>query len=81
MAKSKENNKRLMIVSRLLFIIYMAVALYILLMSESFGRTVTENYRYNLKPFAEIKRFYYLIGTESNTKAVLNLFGNVICFT
>ncbi len=80
MAKSKENNKRLMIVSRLLFIIYMAVALYILLMSESFGRTVTENYRYNLKPFAEIKRFYYLIGTESNTKAVLNLFGNVICF-
>ena len=80
MAKSKENNKRLMIVSRLLFIIYMAATLYILLMSESFGRTVTENYRYNLNPFSEIKRFYYLIGTDSNTKAMINIFGNIICF-
>lgn len=72
--------KRLILVSRLLFILYMVFALYILLLSESFGRAVTVNYRYNLQPFMEIKRFYRLLGTDSYKKAVLNLFGNIICF-
>lgn len=73
--------KRLMIVSRLLFVLYMFLALYILLLSESFGRAVTDNYRYNLRPFVEIKRFYHLLGTGCHQKAVLNLFGNIVCFT
>lgn len=69
-----------MIVSRLLFIIYMACALYILLLSEGFGRTTYDHYRYNLTPFVEIKRFYHLLGSSRTRKAVINLFGNVICF-
>lgn len=73
--------KRLIIVSRLLFVFYMIFALYILLLSESFGRTVTDNYRYNLEPFVEIKRFYHLLGTGCHEKAVLNLLGNIVCFT
>ena len=72
--------KRLILVSRLLFILYMIFALYILLLSESFGRTVTDSYRYNLHPFMEIKRFYDLLGTGCHKQAVLNLFGNIICF-
>lgn len=75
-----EKSKRLIMVSRLLFIIYMIFALYVLLMAESFGRTVTDQYRYNLVPFMEIKRFYSLLGTGWNGKAFLNLFGNVLCF-
>lgn len=73
--------KRLILVSRLLFILYMIFALYILLLSESFGRTVTDSYRYNLHLFIEIKRFYHLLGTGCHRQAVLNLFGNIVCFT
>ena len=79
MAGGRES-RRLRTFSRLLFIIYMAVTLYMLLLSESFGRKVKEEYRYNLQPFNEIKRFYHLLGTDNNEKAILNLVGNIICF-
>lgn len=67
-------------ISRLLFIIYMAVALYFLLMSERLGRAACHEYRYNLRLFSEIKRFYRLMNTRHRWKAVMNLWGNIICF-
>lgn len=72
--------KRLIYVSRLLFIIYLLFLLYFLLISESMGRVASDHYRYNLKPFAEINRFYNLFGTDFDLKAVLNIYGNILCF-
>ena len=79
MAKAK-NNRRLRMISRLLFILYMAIALYVLLLSENFDRRAKTEYRYNLVPFQEIDRFYHLLGTERHEKAMLNLAGNILCF-
>lgn len=80
MGKTSKENKRLMWVSRLLFILYMVCVLYFLLVSEGFGRTNSNGYRYNLTLFAEIKRFYGLLGGSMNFRAIINLFGNVVCF-
>jgi glycopeptide antibiotics resistance protein len=44
------------------------------------GRVASDHYRYNLKPFAEINRFYNLFGTDFDLKAVLNIYGNIFCF-
>ena len=79
MRKKKEKSKRLIIVSRLLFVLYMLCVLYFLLVSEGFGRTNGGVYRYNLEPLAEIKRFYNMLGGTRTYKAVLNLFGNIAC--
>lgn len=74
------NHKRLIIVSRLLFAIYLICTLYFMFFSESMGRSIGSSYRYNLKPFLEIERFYGMIGGNMNIKACINLFGNVLCF-
>lgn len=79
MGKTKKN-RRLRMISRLLFILYMAIALYVLLLSENFDRRAKTEYRYNLVPFQEIERFYHLLGTERHEKAMLNLAGNILCF-
>lgn len=80
MRRKKEKSKRLIIISRLLFVLYMLCVLYFLLVSEGFGRTNGGVYRYNLEPLAEIKRFYNMLGGTRTYKAVLNLFGNIVCF-
>ena len=43
------------------FCIYIAAMVYFLFFSERYGRTEVSGYRYNLKPFSEIKRYlkYY----------------------
>ncbi len=78
--RTGRNQKRLMIVSRLLFIIYLGFTLYFMFFSERMGRSVCDSYRYNLEPFVEIKRFYSLLGSDMTLTAYINLFGNVLCF-
>lgn len=80
MSKKNKMSKRLITVSRLLFILYMLCVLYFLLISEGFGRNGNVGYRYNLIPFAEIKRFYNMLSSPASYKAILNLFGNIVCF-
>lgn len=80
MGRTEKKNKRLIFVSRLLFIVYMLCVLYFLLVSEGFGRTTGDCYKYNLTLFTEINRFYGLLGSSMNMKAIINLFGNVVCF-
>ena len=56
----KSRTKRyIVLASKILFWIYLLVLLYLLFFSEYYGRTagVTE-YRYNLKLFREIRRFW-----------------------
>lgn len=69
-----------MAVSRLLFLIYMGIMLYVVFFAEQMGRIAGGDYRYNLVPFLEIKRFFYLIGGKWKWSAWLNLAGNVLCF-
>lgn len=79
----KVNYKRLITVSRLLFLFYIFFVLYFLLFAESFGRTeVRREYSYNLTFFKEIKR--YLEWAEASDVGfkmmLLNIWGNIICF-
>ncbi len=79
----KLNSKRLIMVSRLLFVVYMFFALYFLLFAEAFGRMdQRDEYAYNLELFKEIKRYINWANmSEYGFKAMLlNIFGNILCF-
>lgn len=66
---------------KVLFVFYIIFLLYFLIFSEWYGRVgVSENYRYNLELFKEIKRFL-MYRKELGTFAVFtNLFGNILIF-
>ena len=66
----------------LLFILYVLLLIYFLFFSEEYGRAaeVQQEYRYNLVPFVEIRRFW-IYRKQLGTFAVFsNIFGNVIGF-
>ena len=66
----------------LLFLIYLIILIYLLFFSESYGRhALTEGqYRYNLQPFQEIRRFAVYWKNVGFWAAFLNLGGNVLGF-
>lgn len=67
--------------SRICFVIYMALLVYFLLLSYGFGRGEGyENYRYNLVPFLEIKRFIKYYECIDFPSVVINLLGNIVAF-
>lgn len=68
-------------VSRICFVIYMALLVYFLLLSDGFGRGEGyENYRYNLVPFQEIMRFIKYYEYIDFPSVVINLLGNIVAF-
>ncbi|SHK27440.1 Glycopeptide antibiotics resistance protein [Anaerocolumna jejuensis DSM 15929] len=75
------SNKLIMSVSRLLFALYLILLAYFLFFSEHYGRTIISGeYRYNLTPFKEVKRFIEyrnIIGPEG---FIVNIFGNIFAF-
>ena len=77
MAAIKQHKRILTI----LYVFYLCLLFYFLFFSEGFGRMGgSAEYRYNLKPFREIMRFYryrYILG---NKAFFINVFGNVIAF-
>ncbi|MBR1757638.1 MAG: VanZ family protein [Lachnospiraceae bacterium] len=79
--KKKQKDTATQIVAVVLFMVYLAILLYLLFLSDRYGRTTgfTE-YHYNLKPFGEIRR--YILHRESfNTELFLvNIVGNVVAF-
>lgn len=61
-----------------IFAVYLAFLLYFLFFSDVFGRTaVHTDYRYNLIPFTEIKRFWSL---GLRLLFLLNVIGNIAIF-
>ena len=77
---TRRTARRIRVVGVLLFVTYTLLMFYFLFFAESFGRTGMEEYRYNLIPFQEIKR-YLLYPEQLGTVSVLNnLAGNVIGF-
>ena len=64
------------------FCIYLFALSYFLFFSEGFGRTeLYEEYRYNLVPFQEIKRFFYYSGLFTPFQFAVNIIGNIFVFT
>lgn len=66
---------------KILFVLYVLFMIYFLLFSDWYGRTgASEDYRYNLVLFTEIRRFcreWEILGWES---VFMNLAGNVLVF-
>lgn len=64
-----------------LFAIYVMILAYFLFFSDGYGRTVTyEEYRYNLVPFQEIKRFYIYSARVGIVASITNIAGNIVAF-
>ncbi|MDD7402831.1 MAG: VanZ family protein [Butyribacter sp.] len=76
----KKNRRILHVFSWILFIIYLVVMVYFLFFSEQFGRVPSDEYHYNLEPFAEIKRYTSHIKEIGYFYVIINLAGNIICF-
>lgn len=82
--KVQDSNKEtdaIRIVCLFLFVIYVAVLAYFLFLSDAYGRIQGySEYRYNLVPFVEIKRFINAAGILSFKDIFVNLLGNVFAF-
>lgn len=78
----KDNTrKKLRILGRLLFIIYIGFLVYFLLLSEMYGRTeLRTDYSYNLELFKEIMRFWEYREVLGTKVVMMNLVGNVAIF-
>lgn len=76
----KENKRKIQIISWVFFIIYLVMMVYFLFFSERMGRIPGDQYRYNLLPFAEIKRYLSYRDKIGGFHVMLNLLGNVVCF-
>ena len=65
-----------------LFVLYVLLLIYFLFFSEGYGRIAEEEriYRYNLKPFVEIRRFWMYREQVGLSAFFMNIFGNVIGF-
>lgn len=64
-----------------IFIIYLMGLFYFLFVSEKFGRSESQGYRYNLTLLKEIKRFMNYANNGLGWKAFLvNVVGNVVAF-
>jgi len=76
------NKKYIKVLSVCLLVIYMAALAYVCFFSEKYGRThISSEYRYNLTPFKEIKRFLNYREALGLEAFVINLFGNIFVFS
>ena len=65
----------------IVFIVYLFFLMYFLFFSDLFGRTVIyEDYRYNLEPFKEIKRFCTTVKEKDYLIFFVNIIGNIVLF-
>ena len=75
-----KNRKRVRMLGKILFILYIGFLLYFLIFSDWYGRTGGMNeYHYNLVLFKEIKRFWSY-REQLGWVSFANLFGNVLIF-
>lgn len=76
----KENKRKIQMISWVFFIIYLVMMVYFLFFSERMGRVPGNQYRYNLIPFTEIRRYLQYHQKIGDFNVCLNLLGNVVCF-
>ena len=77
-----KKRKRLRVLGKLLFILYIGFIIYFLLFSDWYGRSIEgmQEYHYNLVLFQEIKRFWQYREQLGIYAMFTNLFGNVLIF-
>ena len=69
--------KRMILV---VFILYIVILCYLLFLSENYGRTdISDEYRYNLVLFREIRRFYDH-KDQFAWMFFVNVYGNILAF-
>ena len=68
------------IVAILAFLAYLLLLSYLLFFSSTYGRTLEMGYRYNLKPFAEIRRGLEHVETVGYRYVLVNIGGNIAAF-
>lgn len=77
----KINDKILKWIKIVLFIFYISILVYFLFFADMYGRTSgSTNYRYNLTPFKEIRRFIIYSEKLGAYAVCANLIGNVVAF-
>ena len=78
---NSKRRKRVRILGKILFVLYIGFIIYFLLFSDLYGRTgQMDTYRYNLELFKEIKRFWNYRDQVGFFAMFTNLFGNVVIF-
>lgn len=78
---SRKKEKRFRALGKVLFVVYIIFLIYFLCFSEWYGRIgITEEYRYNLELFKEIKRFINYREELGMFAVFTNLFGNILIF-
>ena len=66
---------------KVLFILYVGFLIYFLFLAEWYGRTeISEEYRYNLELFKEIRRFITYREQLGTFVVAANLLGNIVIF-
>ncbi len=78
----KETKKVIQKIGLVLFFLYILTLIYFLFFAEGYGRVleVEREYRYNLVPFTEIRRFWTYREQLGFFAVFTNIFGNVIGF-
>lgn len=77
----KETKNIIQGLGRVFFAVYVLLLVYLLFFAEEYGRAAAgRTYRYNLVPFAEIRRFWIYREKLGNAAFLTNLFGNVVAF-
>ena len=75
-----EQRKRIRILGKTLFVVYILFLLYFLIFSDWYGRSGAMNdYHYNFTPFLEVKRFWEY-REQLGMWSYINLLGNVLIF-
>lgn len=77
---SPQKEKRIQIISGVLFFLYLAALIYFLFFADSYGRSPSVEMRYNLIPGLEIRRFLMNEKVLGFKAVFLNVYGNVIGF-
>ena len=78
---SVKTARRIRIAGSLLFILYIFILVYVLFLSEKYGRAAgMGEMRYNLVPTREIRRFVRHAGILGKRAVFLNLAGNILLF-
>lgn len=76
-----KRTKRIRILGKILFVLYIFFLIYFLCLAEWYGREGTwQEYRYNLELFKEIKRFITYREQLGTFMVFANLAGNILIF-